>query len=37
MALSPVVSRQMYRTLEPYHAQIYFVPEAKSAYEKIGL
>ena len=37
MAMSPVVSRQMYRTLEPYHAQIYFVPEAKRAYEKIGL
>ena len=37
MAMSPVVSRQMYRTLEPYHAQIYFVPEAKRAYEKLGL
>lgn len=37
MAMSPVVSRQMYRTLEPYHAQIYFVPEAKRAFEQIGL
>jgi Helix-turn-helix family len=32
-----MISRQMYRTLEPYHAMIYFVPEARSAYERIGL
>src|SRR5215831_3970131 len=35
--MDPVISRQMYRTLEPFHAMIYFVPEAKSAYEGIGL
>jgi hypothetical protein len=33
----PTFSRQMYRTLEPYHAMIYFVPEARSAYERLGL
>jgi hypothetical protein len=33
----PTISRQMYSTLEPYHAMIYFVPEARSAYERIGL
>ena len=35
--MDPMISRQMYRTLEPFHAMIYFVPEAKSAYERIGL
>ncbi|HLV99261.1 MAG TPA: hypothetical protein VKT82_11365 [Ktedonobacterales bacterium] len=35
--MDPVISRQMYRTLEPFHAMIYFVPEARSAYERIGL
>jgi len=35
--MDPTISRQMYRTLEPYHAMIYFVPEASSAYERIGL
>ncbi len=37
MAMSPMVSRQMYRTLEPYHAMIYFVPERKPAYISLGL
>lgn len=31
------VSRQMLRTMEPYHGMIYFVPEALEAYERIGL
>ncbi len=35
--MDPTISRQMYRTLEPYHAMVYFVPEARSAYEGIGL
>jgi hypothetical protein len=35
--MDPVISRQMYRTLEPFHAMIYFVPEARSAYEGLGL
>lgn len=35
--MDPMISRQMYRTLEPFHAMIYFVPEAKSAYERLGL
>jgi hypothetical protein len=35
--MDPVISRQMYRTLEPFHAMIYFVPEARSAYERVGL
>jgi hypothetical protein len=35
--MDPVISRQMYRTLEPFHAMIYFVPEARSAYERLGL
>lgn len=35
--MDPTVSRQMYRTLEPFHAMIYFVPEARSAYEQLGL
>src|SRR5690348_2680556 len=35
--MDPVVSRKMYQTLEPYHAMIYFVPERKECYERIGL
>ncbi len=35
--MDPVISRQMYRTFEPFHAMIYFVPEARSAYERLGL
>ncbi len=35
--MDPIISRQNYRTPEPFHAIIYFVPEARSAYERIGL
>src|SRR4051794_6408518 len=31
------VARRTHRTLEPYHGMIYFVPEARAAYEAIGL
>jgi hypothetical protein len=31
------VSRQMHRTLEPYHGMIYFVPEAQAEYASVGL
>jgi hypothetical protein len=31
------LSRQMHRTLEPYHGMIYFVPEAQAEYARIGL
>ncbi len=32
-----VVARKSWRTLEPYHGMIYFVPEAAAAYEAIGV
>jgi hypothetical protein len=35
--MQPTVARQMLRTLEPYHALVYFVPEAESAYVALGL
>ncbi len=31
------VARQMWQTLEPYHAMIYFAPEARQAYAEAGL
>jgi hypothetical protein len=31
------LARKMWRSLEPYHGMIYFVPEARAAYEAIGL
>ncbi len=37
MIVEPVLARKMWRTLEPYHAMIYFVPEAEAAYSAIGL
>ncbi len=30
-------ARQCWRTLEPYHGMIYFVPEATAAYEALGV
>src|SRR4051812_21775895 len=30
-------ARKMWRTLEPYHGMIYFVPEAVEAYDAVGL
>lgn len=38
--LDPVeshISRKMWRVLEPYHAMIYFAPEARDAYTAAGL
>ncbi|MHB1486978.1 MAG: SCO6745 family protein [Acidimicrobiales bacterium] len=32
-----VLARKMWRTLEPFHAMVYFVPEADRAYEAVGL
>ena len=32
-----VYARQLWRTLEPYHGMIYFVPEAEAAYEELGV
>jgi hypothetical protein len=37
MTPEPVLARKMWRTLEPYHAMIYFVPEAETAYAAVGL
>jgi hypothetical protein len=31
------IARKMWRTLEPYHGMIYFVPEASDAYGRIGI
>jgi hypothetical protein len=31
------VAREMWKTLEPYHAMIYFAPEARDAYAAAGL
>src|SRR5579872_874960 len=31
------VSRRMWQTLEPYHAMIYFAPEAREAFTNAGL
>jgi len=33
----PHLSRRMWQTLEPYHAMIYFAPEARDAFATIGL
>lgn len=30
-------ARRMWRSCEPYHGMVYFVPEARAAYEAIGL
>jgi len=32
-----LVARKTWRTLEPVHAMIYFVPEAAAAYERLGI
>ncbi len=37
MAQDVSLARKMYQTLEPYHAMIYFVPEAPQAYARAGL
>ncbi|MSO86876.1 MAG: hypothetical protein EXQ71_05080 [Acidimicrobiia bacterium] len=35
--MEPAMARKMWRTLEPYHAMIYFAPEATAAYEALGV
>lgn len=35
--LAPVVARKTWRTLEPVHGMIYFVPEAAQRYAAVGL
>lgn len=35
--MDPVMARKMWRTLEPIHGMIYFVPEAPAAYEEAGI
>ncbi|HUS62482.1 MAG TPA: hypothetical protein VMY34_09815 [Acidimicrobiales bacterium] len=35
--MDPVVSQKMYRSLEPFHVQIYFAPEGGEAAETLGL
>ena len=34
---NPQLARKQWRTLEPYHGLIYFVPEAESAFGRLGL
>ncbi|MDQ1396018.1 MAG: hypothetical protein QOG64_1277, partial [Acidimicrobiaceae bacterium] len=36
-AVDEVLARKMWRTLEPYHGMIYFVPEGPKEYGDIGL
>lgn len=35
--MEPLMARKMWRTLEPYHGLVYFVPEASAAYEELGI
>ena len=35
--MESLMARKMWRTLEPYHGMIYFVPEAPAAYAKLGV
>ena len=35
--MDATVARKLYRALEPYHALIYFVPEASQAYKAFGI
>ena len=35
--MGPELARKMWRTLEPIHGMIYFVPEAPAAYEEAGI
>ena len=37
MGRAPSLVRQMWQTMEPYHAMIYFSPEARQAYADAGL
>ena len=35
--IGPLVARKTWRTLEPLHAMVYFVPEAAEAYARVGV
>lgn len=35
--VAAALARRCWRTLEPYHGMIYFVPEAAGAYESVGI
>ena len=35
--IDPTTARKVWRTLEPYHGMIYFVPEAAEAYAGLGI
>ncbi|MBG7605037.1 MAG: hypothetical protein IZT58_10420 [Actinobacteria bacterium] len=35
--MDPVIARKTWRTLEPYHGAIYFVPEAAEEYRAVGV
>jgi hypothetical protein len=35
--MESIMARKMWRTLEPYHAMIYFTPRATEAYEALGI
>jgi len=35
--VDPIIARKTWRTLEPVHGMIYFVPEADQCYESVGL
>lgn len=35
--MDPTLARKTWRTLEPVHGMIYFVPEARERYDKLGL
>ena len=35
--MDATIARKLYRALEPYHAMIYFVPEATQAYKALGI
>ena len=35
--IDPTTARKVWRTLEPYHGMIYFVPEAAEAYARLGI
>ncbi|MDX6268076.1 MAG: hypothetical protein QOD70_2816 [Frankiales bacterium] len=35
--MNPDVARKSWRTLEPYHAMVYFAPEAQAEYATLGL
>lgn len=37
MSFDPAAARATWRTLEPYHGAIYFVPEAREVYRALGL